>query len=54
VPCKVLERMIKIRLSWYLEKNLLLAPNQSGFRRNRGTMDNIVRLENSVQSALNN
>ena len=44
--------MIKSRLSWYLEKNKLLAENQSGFRPNRGTMDNIVRLENIVQSAL--
>ena len=54
VLCKILERMLKGRLSWYLESNDLLAPNQIGFRRKRGTMDNIVRLENTIQSALKN
>ena len=46
--------MIHSRLSWFLEKNPLLSPMQSGFRKKRGTMDNIVCLKNSIQAALHN
>ena len=49
VPCKVMERMVNNRLTWYLERNNLLSPIQSGFRSNRNTMDNIIRLENAIQ-----
>ena len=52
VPCKVMERMVNNRLTWYLERNNLLSPIQSGFRSNRNTMDNIIRLENAIQSTL--
>jgi hypothetical protein len=52
--CKIMERIIHSRLSWYLEKNQLLSPTQSGFRKKRGTIDNLVRLEHSIQSALHN
>ena len=43
--CKTLERMINTRLVWYLEFNNLISPLQSGFRSERSTNDNLVRLE---------
>ena len=38
---KLLERILKNRLIRYLEENNLLCYNQSGFRKNRRTVDNI-------------
>ncbi len=52
--CKLLERMIKRRLIWFLEGNNLLNPCQSGFRPNRSTLDNLIKLEDSIQFALHN
>jgi hypothetical protein len=33
---------------WYLERHNLISPNQSGFRKRRGTMDHVVRLETFI------
>ena len=44
---KTLERMINKRLVWYLESNNLITKFQSGFRAERSTNDNLVRLQNS-------
>lgn len=54
-PCfiKLLERMIKNRLQWYIEKNNILPPFMTGFRSKRGITDNIVLLENSIQKSIN-
>ena len=49
--CKTLERMINTRLVWYLEINNLLSPVQSGFRSERSTNDNLVRLETFIRDA---
>ena len=49
--CKTLERMINVRLVWYLESNNLISPVQSGFRSERSTNDNLVRLETFVRDA---
>ena len=43
--CKVMERMINNRLVWYLERNKLITPTQSGFRKGRSTTDQLVRSE---------
>ena len=37
--CKTMERMVNDRLVWFLEKNNLSATVQSGFRKQRGTLD---------------
>jgi len=37
--CKVMERMINNRLVWYLERNKLITPTQSGFCKGRSTTD---------------
>ena len=42
--CKTMERMVNSRLTWYVER-------QSGFRRRRSTVDNLVTLETSIRDA---
>ena len=49
--CKTLERMINARLVRYLEINNLISPVQSGFRSERSTNDNLVRLETFIRDA---
>ena len=49
--CKTLERIINRRLVWYLESNNLITKLQSGFRAERSTNDNLVRLENFIRDA---
>ena len=46
--CKLMEKIIANRLMWYLENNNLLNINQSGFRTNHSTMDQIVRLQTDI------
>jgi exonuclease III len=46
--CKLMERMVTSRLRWYLERHRLLSDEQSGFRRNRSTMDHVVRLHDAI------
>ena len=43
--------MINARLVWYLEINNLISPVQSGFRSERSTNDNLVRLESFIHDA---
>ena len=43
--------MINVRLVWYLESNNLISPVQSGFRSERSTNDNLVRLETFIRDA---
>ena len=47
--CKTLERMINKRLVWYLGSNNLITKLQSGFRAERSTNDNLVRLETFIR-----
>ena len=49
--CKTLERMINTRLVWYLESNNLISSVQSGFRSERSTNDNLIRLETFIRDA---
>ena len=37
--CKTFERMVNSRLVWYLEKYSIITAYQSGFRKNRSTID---------------
>jgi hypothetical protein len=46
--CKVLERMINIRISWWLEKNQKFSETQYGFRRNKGCTDNLAILTTEI------
>ncbi|MCU7800042.1 MAG: endonuclease/exonuclease/phosphatase family protein, partial [gamma proteobacterium symbiont of Lucinoma myriamae] len=51
VLCKLLETMIANRLMTVLEKNDLLSTTQSGFRKNRSTLDQIIRLDSAIKKA---
>lgn len=51
---KIMERMVKFRLDWFLERNHFIHPAQSGFRTGRKTTDHIVQLENAIQSGFAN
>ena len=46
--CKTLTRMINKRLTWFLESNNHISRFQSGFRSDRSTTDNLVRLETFI------
>ncbi|XP_053990044.1 uncharacterized protein LOC128882471 [Hylaeus volcanicus] len=46
---KTLERIINNRLQLWLEENQKLENNQAGFRKNRSTMDNLIRITNEIK-----
>ena len=52
--CKTMERMVNSRLIYYLEQNHIITEFQSGFRRQRSTMDQLVRLVTWVREGLAN
>lgn len=50
--CKTFERMVNDRLMWYLENKGCLTSLQSGFRKQRSTTDQLVRLESFIRDGL--
>ena len=52
--CKILERLVNNRLLYVLEKQRIINPYQSGFRRKRCTHDNTTILEHDIKQALTN
>ena len=51
---KLLERMIVFRVNWYMEKFSLYNFLQSGFRKNRNTVDQLLRLSDDILKSLGN
>ncbi|GFV93335.1 probable RNA-directed DNA polymerase from transposon X-element [Trichonephila clavipes] len=49
--CKTFERMVNTRLVYVLEKEKCISPLQSGFRKGRSTLDNVVFLESQIRDA---
>ena len=49
--CKTMERMVYSTLTWNLERHMVITEYQSGFRRRRSTVDNLVTLEASLRDA---
>ncbi|GFT90291.1 probable RNA-directed DNA polymerase from transposon X-element [Trichonephila clavipes] len=49
--CKTLEPMVNARLVYQLEKHKCIPLFQSGFRKGRSTLDNIITLENKIRNA---
>ena len=41
---KLMEKMVQARLDWWLESCNLLPDSQCGFRKGRGTVDNLLQL----------
>ena len=52
--CKIFERLATNRLTYVLEKNNLLSNLQAGFRKERSTVDQIVRLQDIINKYLSN
>lgn len=52
--CKTMERMVNSRLVHYLDSNDIISNLQSGFRKQRSTIDQLVRLESWVREGLSN
>ena len=48
--CKLFERMVNHRLMWFLEKNNILCPEQSGFRKHRSTIDALTQLTCHIEN----
>lgn len=51
---KVMEAMVNKRLQWFLEKNNLISYNQSGFRKNKSTTDQILKLQDTILKKMKN
>ena len=49
--CKLLEKMVNHWLNWYLERSGCITEEQSGFRRNRSTTDQLTQLSNDIHKA---
>ncbi|KAL4132883.1 hypothetical protein QTP88_009960 [Uroleucon formosanum] len=52
--CKLFEKIINYRLSWYPEKIAFLSPKQNGFRKNRSTMDSFYEINEEIKQTLEN
>jgi ribonuclease HI len=52
--CKIMESMVNKRLVFYLESNQLISEYQCGFRKQRSTTDQLIRLETWVREGLAN
>lgn len=49
-----MERLVKNRLSWYIEREDIITPIQSGFMKNRSTTDHLIKLETDIQKGMAN
>jgi len=49
--CKIFLKILNARLMWFLEYNKFITPEQSGFRKHRGIIDHLVRLESYIRDA---
>ena len=49
--CKTMKRMVTSRLTWHLERLMVITEYQSGFRRRRSIVDNLVTLQTSIRDA---
>ena len=48
---KTLESMVNKRLMWHLESNNIIIKEQSAFRKNRSTEDQLIHLTQSIENA---
>ena len=49
--CKLMEKLVNLRLSWFLEQRNILTNAQCGFRKNRSTVDHLVTFDTVVRTA---
>nr|CAH0103241.1 unnamed protein product [Daphnia galeata] len=48
---KLFERLITNRLSWFVEKNNIIGPEQVGFRKHRSTTDHVIVLDHDIKAS---
>ena len=49
--CKLMEKMVNVRLSWYLERHGILTNAQCGFRKHRTAVDHILVLDTEARAS---
>ena len=51
--CKVMERLISDRLAWHMESKNLFNKDQTGFRKHRNTIDQVMRICSDINDSIN-
>ena len=54
VIAKITERIVQRQLHYYLSSNCLLSDSQHGFRPNHSTASALIRISDSILSAMDN
>ena len=56
LPClgKLMERVVKRRLEWFIEENELLSLDQYGFRKGKSTLDCLLQISQNISESLAN
>ena len=49
--CKIMERIINCRLSWFLEANDLFSKSQCGYRHFRNCLDHVTKLDTFIRNS---
>ena len=49
--CKLMEKMVIVRLSWFLEHHCIFTNAQCGFRKHRSCIDHILALDTEARSS---
>ena len=49
--CKLMEKMVNVRLSWFLEYHGVFTNAQCGFRKHRSSVDHILALDTEIRTA---
>lgn len=49
--CKLFEKMVNLRFTWFLEHNDVFTNAQCGFRKNRSTVDHLLTMDTTVRTA---
>lgn len=48
--CKILHLMLAKRLEWFIERNKILSPYTTGFRKAQSCLDSVTRLVSTIQA----
>ncbi len=54
VMCKIMEKTVNTRLTWFLESTNVIHQQQNGFRKGRSTENCLITMESAIQEAFNN
>ena len=49
--CKLMEKMVNVRLSWFLERHSVFTNAQCGFRKHRSSVDHILALDTEIRAS---